>query len=84
MTMNPVIPLFLAQTTPDDHGNWLSIVIIAVFVALIAVYALMRRSRNPRSDRNDPEIPPGDPLAAARKDEAEYAIAHVRASDQTR
>lgn len=81
--MNIAIPrcfeALLAQVVTSDP-SWLVVLLIAAFVAVAALFALMRRGRN----RSETEIPPGDPFAAARRDEAEYASANARGSDQTR
>ena len=86
--MNIAIPLkevsFLAQASPGDDFSWAPILMIAVLVAAVVLVALMRRGYRSRVNRSDTEIPPGDPLAAARKNESEYARANVRAADQTR
>jgi len=83
--MSIAIPLlFLAQASPDDDVSWAAVLIIAFVVAAVVLIALMRRGHNSSVNRSEPEIPPGDPFAAARKNEAELASSHVRASDQTR
>ncbi len=74
----------LAQAASADGVSWIAMLLVAAFVAVAALFAIMRRGRNPRVNRSDIEVPPGDPFAAARKDEEELASANARASDQTR
>lgn len=62
----------VAQASPGDHVSWLSVVLIAVFVAIFAIYASMRRSGNPRLDRKNEErvgdeYAPERPHASARR-----------------
>ncbi|OAI42954.1 hypothetical protein AYO41_03180 [Verrucomicrobia bacterium SCGC AG-212-E04] len=91
--MNIAIPLnrcfegvsFLAQVPPtDDQVSWAAVVTIGLLVAVVVMLMAMRRGQRSRVNQVDAEIPPGDPFAVARKDEAELASEHVRAADQIR
>ncbi len=84
--MNIAIPLkqlcYLAQAAPSDgdHGGWPAIVMISVLVSIIILIGLMKQGRRPRVNRTETEIPPADPLAAARREEERELYARMPAT----